>query len=83
MTNCTNTVPQCMTRVTNLQDCDCVNARIDAAYVTATMDNMIAIETQFWSIVDREGLSGLPSDMWEAIEIMARHYRNGTAAANG
>jgi len=80
MTNCTKAVPNCMTRVNNPQDCDCVNARIDAAYVTATMDNMIAIETQFWSIVDRDGPAGLPSDMWEAIEIMAAHWtrnRNG------
>lgn len=28
------------------------------------------IETRFWSIVDRDGLTGLPSDMWAALEIL-------------
>lgn len=28
-------------------------------------------EERFWSIVDRNGPSGLPSDMWEAIAILA------------
>lgn len=28
------------------------------------------IETRFWSIVDRDGLTGLPSDMWAALDIL-------------
>ena len=28
------------------------------------------IETRFWSVVDRNGLTGLPSDMWAALEIL-------------
>lgn len=28
------------------------------------------LETRFWSIVDRDGLTGLPSDMWAALEIL-------------
>lgn len=30
-----------------------------------------AVETRFWSIVDRDGLTGLPSDMWAALELRA------------
>lgn len=28
------------------------------------------IETRFWLIVDRDGLTGLPSDMWAALETL-------------
>lgn len=28
------------------------------------------VETRFWSIVDRDGLTGLPSDMWDALDIL-------------
>ena len=30
------------------------------------------IEERFWSIVDQNGLASLPSDMWAALEILAR-----------
>jgi len=30
------------------------------------------VETRFWSIVDRDGLTGLPSDMWAALEQLVR-----------
>ena len=32
------------------------------------------IETRFWSIVDRDGLSGLPSDIWAALDILAKNH---------
>ncbi len=35
------------------------------------------IEERFWSIVDRDGLSVVPSDMWDALELIVRrsgHY---------
>lgn len=35
-----------------------------------------AAEEKFWSVVDREGLSDLPSDMWEALDRLVRAYRN-------
>lgn len=30
------------------------------------------IETRFWSIVDADGLTGLPSDMWAALETLVK-----------
>lgn len=33
-------------------------------------------ETMFWSIVDREGLSPVPSDMWDALAMLTRATRN-------
>lgn len=30
----------------------------------------VDLETRFWSIVDRDGLTGLPSDMWAALETL-------------
>jgi hypothetical protein len=33
------------------------------------------IETRFWSIVDRDGLTGLPSDMWDALETLVNRAR--------
>ncbi len=35
-----------------------------------------AIEERFWSIVDADGLCGAPSDMWAALEYLARAARN-------
>jgi len=37
------------------------------------------IETRFWSIVDRDGLTGLPSDMWAALDILVARAARGTA----
>jgi hypothetical protein len=31
-----------------------------------------AIELRFWQTVDRDGLTGLPSDMWAALEQLVR-----------
>jgi hypothetical protein len=28
------------------------------------------VETRFWSVVDRDGLTGLPSDMWAALDTL-------------
>lgn len=45
-----------------------------AALITAQAEQIERmtgeIETRFWSIVDREGLTGLPSDMWAALETL-------------
>lgn len=105
---CTNTKPECMSRVT-FGDCSCATARLfhdtyerlapSFGYETradtkafdpnsANGKLMIAvcaeakasiiseIETRFWSIVDADGLSSLPSDMWAALEQLARAARN-------
>jgi len=34
-----------------------------------------AIETRFWSIVDQHGPSGLPSDMWDALDRLVQRDR--------
>lgn len=39
-----------------------------------------ATETRFWSIVDRDGLTGLPSDMWVALETLVNRAARATAA---
>ena len=36
------------------------------------MTNSVSVEERFWSIVDP---NGVPSDMWEALDILARSYR--------
>ena len=36
------------------------------------------IETRFWSIVDRDGLTGLPSDMWDALERLVSRASHAT-----
>lgn len=40
------------------------------------------IETRFWSIVDRDGLTGLPSDMWTALEALVARAAASTAVAD-
>lgn len=32
----------------------------------------LEIETRFWTIVDGDGLTGLPSDMWTSLETLVR-----------
>lgn len=44
--------------------------------VTASESTAREIETRFWSIVDADGLSGHPSDMWAALESICRAARN-------
>jgi len=44
----------------------------DIAWAEATAAERLETETRFWSIVDRDGLSGLPSDMWDALDILVR-----------
>jgi len=63
---CTYAQPKCMSRI-NFGDCGCLEARDET---------FREIETRFWSIVDADGLSGLPSDMWSALETLARAARN-------
>jgi 2-phospho-L-lactate transferase/gluconeogenesis factor (CofD/UPF0052 family) len=47
-----------------------------AAMEAHRVDTRHEIETKFWSIVDADGLAGLPSDMWDALERIARAARN-------
>jgi hypothetical protein len=46
-------------------------ARLRAA-CDALEDRERAIELRFWQTVDRDGLTGLPSDMWAALEQLVR-----------
>ncbi len=39
-------------------------------YHAAQSETATAIETRFWSVVDRDGLTGLPSDMWDALDVL-------------
>ena len=32
------------------------------------------IETRFWAIIDHGGPSGLPSDMWEALNMLSANW---------
>lgn len=42
----------------------------DIAWREAADAERSETETRFWSIVDSDGLTGLPSDMWAALEIL-------------
>lgn len=44
----------------------------DIGYLAGHSAGWREAETQFWQIVDRDGPSGLPSDMFEALDILAR-----------
>lgn len=46
-------------------------ARLRAA-CDASEERERAIELRFWQTVDRDGLTGLPSDMWAALEQLAQ-----------
>lgn len=44
----------------------------DIGYLAGYSVGWREAETQFWQIVDRDGPSGLPSDMFEALGILAQ-----------
>jgi hypothetical protein len=51
--------------------------RVLATHSPAPMAGEGAVETRFWSIVDANGLAAVPSDMWDALEVISRkcgHY---------
>ena len=39
----------------------------------ASKERERAIELRFWQTVDRDGLTGLPSDMWAALEQLVQN----------
>ena len=43
-----------------------------AAMLEASEERERAIELRFWQIVDRDGLTGLPSDMWAALDQLVK-----------
>ena len=57
----------------------CIKGEMDGTTVVqhfarARRNEAARIEERFWSIVDRDGLSGLPSDMFAALDILVRHW---------
>ena len=56
---------------TLVSDMDAEITRLRAA-CDASEERERAIELRFWQTVDRDGLTGLPSDMWAALEQLVR-----------
>lgn len=60
--------PKCMgSAVYGPSGCTCPTC---GALPCDQINDPTALETRFWSIVDRDGLTGLPSDMWAALETL-------------
>lgn len=54
----------------------CPSAAFDIAWEAASSFAANEIEQRFWSIVDHDGFASVPSDMWDALERIARAARN-------
>ena len=71
---CTEKTPQCYQRIIT-GECTCKRILPQLSQE----DTFAMVETHFWAIVDRDGLTGLPSDMWEALDILVTRAKRAAA----